>query len=145
MKDENEIELKLKREVNKSLDDYVLVSCNIPKDTHELAVLKELLGKVGITMSASHGSYSDMLSFRIDYETFDKVTSRGAGRKKDITMKNRYKECTVAELKEKLKTMKKSEIIEDLGCPSMTFYRILKNINLDDESDQDMSIWHFTS
>lgn len=129
------------------------LACRIREDSdsmHRLAVLKECLDKVGIEMTAVRyeDEKTDVLSFKIDFETFSKVTQRGAGRKKDYSMSERYKKCTVSELKTKLESMKKCEIIEELGCPKATFYRILKNIaaaevkNLVNGND---SIWYYTS
>lgn len=124
-------------------DDYISVICEISEQNiHELAVLKEYLEKVGIMVNAVRYPGTDILSFSIHKETYEKVVNRNAGRKKDYHMDERYKSCTVAQLDAKMKTMKKQDIINELGCPKMTFYRILKNIDWD---AKDMSIWHFTS
>ena len=85
---------------------------------------------------------TDILSFSIHKETYEKVVNRNAGRKKDYHMNERYQSCTVAQLEEKMKKMKKQDIILELGCPKMTFYRILKNINWE---EKEVSIWKFTS
>lgn len=147
------IELNLQREPDKDNDRNVHIPCHIlvyddREEEHKLAVLKECLSKVGIELTANRGEMCDYLNFRIDFEKFDKITGRNAGRKKDRTMKDRYKPCTVSQLKTKLSQgMKKSEIIQELGCPKPTFYRILKHIdrlNWDWEFLQDCSIWDFT-
>ena len=74
-------------------------------------------------------------------------TTRNAGRKKDFTMNERYKNCTISELKIKLESgMKKSDIIAELGCPRSTFYRILKNIeNINVYKMGEDSIWLYTN
>lgn len=141
------IEIPLVKDEKKALsnyhDDYISVICEISEQNiHELAILKEYLGKVGITVNAVRYPQTDILSFSIQKETYEKVVNRNAGRKKDYNMNKRYKSCTVAQLDEKIKTMKKQDIINELGCPKMTFYRILKNI---DWEAKDMSIWEFTS
>ena len=123
------------------------------EEMNTLAHLAEILSKVGVEIQVKHFSEdlnSNLVSFNVDYETFNKTTNRGAGRKKDHKMSERYKECTVSELKMKLDSgMKKIDIIKELGCPGMTFYRILKKIEEDDifnwEGGQDCSIWLFTS
>ena len=128
------------------------VACSIsnmfPENIHELAILQEYLAKVGISLSVTKHEYTDIMSFVIDFDTFDKVTGRNAGRKKDRTMGKRYKECTVSELKTKLQTMKNCDIIAELECPKITFYRIMKNIKSAENegyiSDND-SIWEYTS
>ena len=146
------IELTLKREPDKDNDRNVHIPCHIygdrEEEVHKLAVLKECLFKVGIELTADRGEVCDYLNFAINFEKFDKITGRNAGRKKDKTMKDRYKPCTVSQLKMKLNQgMKKSEIIQELGCPKPTFYRILKHLdglNWDWEFLQDCSIWEFT-
>ena len=145
---EEEIKLVLERDIDtKSFNDtYSSVVCEIKDDNiHSLAVLKECLSKVGITLEAKRYEHNDILNFKIDFETFNKVTKRGAGRKKDYSMEKKYKKCTVSELKTKLKTMKKCDIIEELECPKATFYRILKNIELDNIAEDEDSIWLYTS
>lgn len=132
-----------KKELSTLNDDYISVICEISEQNiHELAVLKEYLGKVGIMVNAVRYPQTDILSFSINKETYEKVVNRNAGRKKDYHMNERYKSCTVTQLEEKMKIMKKQAIINELGCPKMTFYRILKNI---DWEKKDMSIWEFTS
>lgn len=133
--------------------DHIAIACHIPDDKiHELAILNEHLERVGISIRVTRHDVTDILSFKINNESYKKATCRGAGRKKDHDMAARYKECSVAELKVKLSTMKKSEIIKELGCPKATFYRILKNLKAY-ESDYDNppswiekdSIWIYTS
>jgi len=151
MDDGKEIELKKNQEDRTR--DYASVICKISDDNiHELAVLKEYLEKVGIRMRATRYDITDILFFSIDKEKYDKVVKRGAGRKKDYHLAEKYKECKVSELKEMLKTMKKCEIIKELGCPKRTFYNILKNIEEEEayiayekEQGYDLSIWNFTS
>lgn len=150
MSDFTPIEIELKNGISKFNDGYSSIICRIREEDeesmHKLAVLKDCLNKVGIKMEAVRSDCTDLLTFKIDFDTFEKVTNRGAGRKKDYDMGKKYKECTVGELKEKLKTMKKSEIAEELGCPRMTLYRILKNMESSLSADLDtMSIWFFTS
>lgn len=153
MLESKEIKLVLDGEIKEFKDDYSIVTCKIAdNEIHNLAVLKNCLEKIGITMNAQRYEEWDTLSFKINFETFNKITNRGAGRKKDYSMEKRYKECKVSELKMKLETMKKCDIITELGCPKTTFYRILKNIEedktyIDFEKKMgiDPSIWDFTS
>ena len=128
---------------------WVSISCK-SYDVHELAVLKEALQNVGIELSLSKINNSDILMFSLHH--YKEKTSRNAGRKKDYSMHSKYKECTVSELKMRLLTMKKSEIIKDLGCPKSTFYRILNNLKerecIFDGEDAFMdndSIWLYTN
>ena len=133
--------------------DYITIACSIPDDQiHELAILNEHLERVGISLKVTRYEGTDILGFKINNESYKKATCRGAGRKKDHNMAARYKECSVAELKVKLGTMKKSEIIKELGCPKATFYRILNNLKVDgcnmeniDSLFDDDSIWIYTS
>lgn len=146
-------EIILKKNHERIKRDYASVICSIhDDDTHDLAVLKEYLEKVGISMRATRYDVTDILFFSIDKEKYDKVVKRRAGRKKDYHLAEKYKECKVSELREMLKTMKKCEIIKELGCPKRTFYNILKNIEeaedyiaCENERGYDPSIWDYTS
>lgn len=149
-------EIELKRDENKSIgisrNEYISVPCHISDDAaKELGVLKEYLEKVGIKLSATRhkddtsGFTTDILSFAINNAAYKKAVYRNAGRKMDYHKHERYKPCTVAELKEKLETMNKSEIAEELGCQRGTLYRILKNVDFDDKDEQNYSIWSYTS
>lgn len=141
--------IELKRKAGREDKDYATVICKVVDDhIHDLAVLKEYLDKVGINMSLSRYDTTDILSFSIDNDTYNKMVKRGAGRKKDYTMRERYEECTVSELKTKLETMKRVDIIKELGCPKATFYRILKNIkkynSFANADEANTSIWYYT-
>ena len=117
----------------------------------ELSELAEKLKKAGVSLSItryetteSESGY-DIMQFQVDEEQFLSVTTRHAGRKPDFSAKyDKYKKCTVQQLREKLQTMSKTKIAEELGCPRMTLYRIIKNIEKM-EPDETMSIWHFTT
>ena len=146
-------EVKLVKDENREEEtESVAMTVNHP-DVHELAVLKEKLGAVGVKMSLVMDRGSDhgvlIFGFRDEYV---RNKTRCAGRKKDYKMEQRYKECTVSELKMKLKTMKRCDIIAELGCPKTTFYRIinkLKELECDFENEDslvdDVSIWIYTS
>ena len=146
-------EIKLEKTSEARESNYASIICHISEDgIHELATLKDYLLKVGISMRATRYESADILTFMIDKEKYEKVVKRGAGRKKDYSMEEKYKKCTVSELKKMLETMKKSDIIKELECPKRTFYNILNNIKeaeefLDAEYEQgyDPSIWDYTS
>ena len=87
----------------------------------------------------------DFIVLKVNEEKYQNVKTRHAGRKADFERKyDTYGKCTVAELEEKLKKMKKTEIALDLGCSRMTLYRIIKNIE-ERKPAKDTSIWHYTS
>lgn len=118
---------------------------------NELAALSKQLGKIGISVEVTRkentetGMSYDFVVFKVNEEQYKSVTTRNAGRKADFKRKyESYKKCTVAELKEKLKTTNKSKIAEELGCSRMTLYRILHNIE-ERKPAEDTSIWHYTS
>jgi len=146
-------EIKLDKKPESRISNYTSVTCSISEDSaQELAILKDYLYKVGISVKATRYESTDVLTFIIDKEKYDKVVKRGAGRKKDYKLEEKYKKCTVSELKKMIETMKKSDIIKELGCPKRTFYNILNNIKeaeefLDAEYEQgcDPSIWDYTS
>lgn len=125
--------------------DVMTVFCDgmTGQEQKRLQELSGILDKVGVSLdlSATHGH--KMLSISIDYDTYNRVTGRGAGRKKDPDMADRYRPCTVSKLNKLLNSgKKKSEIIEYLGCPKMTFYRILKNM---EGAPARASIWDYTT
>jgi len=87
----------------------------------------------------------DFIVMKVDEEQYKAALTRKAGRKPDFKKKyDMYGKCTVGELQERLKTMTKSDIARELGCPRMTLYRILKNI-AENHPDSETSIWHYTS
>ena len=117
----------------------------------EVAGISELLDKVGISIqidryedSETLSSY-DMLRFKVSTEQYKKAMTRHAGRKQNFIEKcEKYKACTVGELKEYRNNTTKVKIAEELGCSRMTLYRIIKNIAKYHPEDH-MSIWHYTS
>lgn len=118
---------------------------------NELAAMAERLEKVGFSLEVSRkentetGLTYDFLVLRVNEEQYQSIMTRHAGRKPDFEKKyDSYGKCTVAELKEKLVTMNKSKIAEELGCSRMTLYRILHNIEARNPAG-DTSIWHYTS
>lgn len=121
------------------------------KTLDEMARLADVFERVGISLNIERyentgltSSY-DMLRIKVNEEQYKKVTTRHAGRKQNfIEMHEKYKACTVAELKEYLDTMTKIKIAALLGCSRMTLYRIIKNIEKYEPEDY-MSIWHYTS
>ena len=120
------------------------------KKLDEMSVLAELLSKVGIGLTveryenADTGSEYDMVSFTVNEAQYDTITTRHAGRKSSYSDKYRkYGECTVEELREKLKLLPKTKVAEELGCSRMTLYRILHNI-AEQKPEGYMSIWHYT-
>lgn len=123
------------------------------EDLQSLSLLKEILSKSGATLDVTHNIQRDGTEYNsiYIYMNEDKVavkTTRNAGRKQQLFKNGKYKECTVSELKMKLESgMKKTEIINELGCPKATFYRILKNLGEDIEHEdvQMHSIWIYTT
>ena len=62
-----------KKELSTLNDDYISVIFEISEQNiHELAVLKEYLGKVGIMVNAVRYPQTDILSFSIHKETYEK-------------------------------------------------------------------------
>jgi DNA invertase Pin-like site-specific DNA recombinase len=121
------------------------------KSLNELAALSELLQKVGFSLETTRkgnpslGLEYDYITIKLDKEKYNEVVTRHAGRKADFEEKyDKYGKCTVAELKEMLMTMSKTNIAQELGCSRMTLYRILKNIEERNPAG-DTSIWHYTS
>ena len=129
--------------------------CCPNNDLHELAVLKEKLEAVGVGFRVGKTKNgSNMLVFDFEDVNCKVNRTRNAGRKPE-KMDEKYNDCTVYGLKEMLKTMKKVDIIKELGCPKSTFYRVLKNIeaknidiygplDVDLECDRN-SIWEYTN
>lgn len=79
-------------------DDCISVICEISEQNiHELAILKEYLEKVGIMVNAVRYLGTDILSFSIHKETYEKVVNRNAGRKKEP--KDKEKEAFILEFK----------------------------------------------
>ena len=118
---------------------------------NELAMISDLLNKVGISLEISRKTNSetklnyDFVVLKVNEEKYHAAITRHAGRKSDFERKyDAYGKCTVADLEEKLKTMKKTEIARELGCSRMTLYRIINNIS-ERNPAKDTSIWHYTS
>lgn len=119
---------------------------------NELALIAELLERVGVTLQISRkngenasGLSYDFISLKINEDKYQAVLKRHAGRKANFIEKyEKYGKCTVSELQEKLKTMKKTKIAQELGCSRMTLYRIINNIS-ERTPDGTTSIWHYTS
>jgi len=94
---------------------------------------------------AALACFDHFIALKINEDKYRSVMSRHAGRKADFDRKyDMYGKCTVAELEEKLLTMKKTEIAGELGCSRMTLYRIINNI-AERNPAKDTSIWHYTS
>ena len=121
---------------------------------NELALLQALLKKVGIELCAFEYAESDtlLLTFRIDLTTYNRKTTRKAGRKISYNkvQERGYSPCTIGELRERLKAKpQKTTLAAELGCPRITLYRIIKNLDAEDwyEGDdylQTRSIWNYT-
>jgi len=140
-------EKKSKGEGYVSLPSYPLSESKLD----DLAYLSALLEKAGISLSvdrhtdAERGPDYDIITLAVHTERYNKVITRHAGRKPNFEEKyNKYRECTVTELKEKLTKQSKTRIAEELGCSRMTLYRILKNVEKL-SADGEVSIWHYTS
>lgn len=138
---------------NKNFNGIVSFTAQPLNDTslEELSVMTELLKKVGVSLEMTRksnvglGLTYDSVTIRLDKEKYNEVLTRHAGRKADFEGKyDMYGKCTVAELKDRLKTSSKTKIAQELGCSRMTLYRILKNIELRNPAG-DTSIWHYTS
>jgi len=118
---------------------------------NELAMISEMLDRVGITLEVTRKKNGetevayDFIVLKVNEEKYHTVKTRHAGRKADFENKfDKYGKCTVEELSNKLQTMSKTQISQELGCSRMTLYRVLKNIELRNPSG-DTSIWHYTS
>lgn len=115
------------------------------KNLDELASMAEMLEKVGINLEINRKTGYDFVVLKVNEEKYRAATTRHAGRKADFEGKyDAYGKCTVAELKEKIKSSSKTQIAQELGCSRMTLYRILKNIEQRNPAG-DTSIWHYTS
>lgn len=152
-----ETKIDLKKQYNsleqKKLNGWVSFTAHslTEQSLNELAAMAEQLEKVGVSLEISRkentetGVSYDFVVLKVNEERYQSVITRHAGRKADFDRKyDTYGKCTVAELQEKLKTMKKTDIAKELGCPRMTLYRILRNIS-ENNPDADTSIWHYTS
>ena len=133
------------------IESYFRIPCSVDKNSlTSIGKLKAFIEPVGIKMQViqeedDDGVLQGYMRFSVDVRKYRRMTNRGAGRSCSRTMVKKYKRCKVSELKVKLQTMKKSEIIAELGCPKSTFYRILKNINLNSSQYDKRQIWDFTS
>lgn len=117
----------------------------------ELALIADMLEKVGVSVEVSQrnreetGVGYNFIVLKLNEDKYRSVMSRHAGRKADFERKyDAYGKCTVEELEEKLRIMKKSDIAKELGCSRMTLYRIINNIS-ERNPAKDTSIWHYTS
>lgn len=155
MSTEQKIDLKqrLKNTDTKLLNGLVSFTAGelSENNLNELALISELLDRVGISLEVTRKINKetkfayDFIVLKVNEEKYQSVKTRHAGRKADFERKyDAYGKCTVDELKEKLKTRKKTEIAAELGCSRMTLYRIIRNIN-EREPAGDTSIWHYTS
>ena len=155
MKTEQKIDLKerFSKINNNSLDGLVSFTSGelSEKGLNELAAIAAMLDEVGICLEITRKSNEetgvnyDFVVIKVNEERYQSVKTRHAGRKPDFNKKyDIYGKCTVEELEEKLKTMKKTEIAGELGCSRMTLYRIIKNIS-ERKPAGDISIWHYTS
>jgi len=121
------------------------------KTLGELADLSAMLRTVGITLridryeDTDYRSGYDIVTFRINEEKYQRITNRNAGRKPNFIAKyEKYRPCTVLELRSMLETKTKTETARILGCSRMTLYRILKNLK-ELKPEEDRSVWHYTS
>lgn len=153
MQESKKVDLKKWLENAESRPLNGLVSFTIPtlsdEMLEELSVISEMLDKTGISVELTRhegeGMEYDFLVLKVDKERYHTVMTRHAGRKADFNEKyDKYKDCSVAELREKLKAMSKTKIAEELGCSRMTLYRIIKNTE-ERQPLEDTSIWHYTS
>lgn len=155
MSTDQKIDLKKRlSEINtKSLNGWVSFTAGELSENSldELAVLAEMLEKVGISVEISKkcreetGLLYDFIVLKVNEDKYRSAMGRHAGRKADFNKKyDTYGKCTVAELEEKLRTMKKTEIAKELGCSRMTLYRIINNIS-ERNPAKDISVWHYTS
>ncbi len=153
MKEEKQIDLKNRIVDKTNLNGWVSLTAHAlsEKSLDELAVISGRLERMGISLEISRKENPDMglnydfIVLKINEEQYKKETTRHAGRKADFNEKyDKYGKCTVGELKEKLQTMSKTKIAEELGCSRMTLYRILKHIE-ELSPEETTSIWHYTS
>jgi len=152
---ENKCSIKLKNRITENYHPEGFLSFTAQtlndKNLDELAAFANLMERVGISVDITRnqnpetGLSYDFIVMKVDEEQYKAALTRKAGRKPDFNKKyDMYGKCTVGELQEKLKTMTKSDIARELGCPRMTLYRILKNI-AENHPDPETSIWHYTS
>ena len=138
---------------NKDFNGLISFTAQPLTDTslEELNTMSELLKKVGVSLETTRkqnvglGLEYDYITIKLDKEKYNEAVTRHAGRKADFEeIYDKYGKCTVGELLNKLQSMSKSKIAQELGCSRMTLYRILKNIEVRKPS-KDTSIWHYTS
>ena len=153
MDNKKAIDLKSRIEDNYHAEGLISITAQTLSDKNldELAALSKLMERVGVSVEVNRnknpetGLSYDFIVMKVNKEQYRNAVTRKAGRKPDFDKKyDRYGKCTVRELQEKLKTMTKSDIAKELGCPRMTLYRILRNIS-ENKPDPDTSIWHYTS
>lgn len=155
MKTERKIDLKERlSKVNKNaLNGLVFITAGELNENSldELAAIADMLDTVGVSLEISRKENTDtklsydFIMLKVNEEKYHAAKTRHAGRKADFDRKyDAYGKCTVAELEEKLLSMKKTEIARELGCSRMTLYRIINNIS-DRKPAGDTSIWHYTS
>jgi len=127
------------------------IESTLYEDTiQDLAYLNSMLKEVGVELELKNikrDNYEhNIMSIRFNSDTYISKTTRHAGRPVDANKHGNYRECSVMELQEMLKTMKHDEIIKELRCPRATFYRILRTLReLDDWEGNTSSIWYYTS
>jgi len=152
---ENKTSINLKNRINENYHPEGFISLTAQtlneKNLDELAALAKLMERVGISVEINRnqnletGLSYDFIVLKVNEEEYRNALTRNAGRKPDFNKKyDMYGKCTVGELQKKLKTMTKSDIAKELGCPRMTLYRILHNIS-ENKPDSETSIWHYTS
>lgn len=155
MKTDQKIDLKkrLSEADERTLNGMVSFTAGVlsERNLNELAVIADKLEKVGVSVEITRKQNGesnlnyDFIAIKVNEEKYQEAKTRHAGRKADFERKyDTYGKCTVAELEEKLITMKKTEIAKELGCSRMTLYRIINNIS-ERKPTKDMSIWHYTS
>ena len=129
---------------------YLTIDSISEDERNVLAHILKRLKPYGFNMSIHHrvtgvGFSTNVMCLSLDTDLYTKRAKRNAGRKKDALLNEKYTPCTVSELKEKLDTMKQTQIIAELGCPRCMFYRVLRNLRQLEQWDNNTdSIWWYT-
>ena len=117
-------------------------------DQKGIKALDTILTAAGLYMNVTPGTKETIVGFGVHENKFKAKIKRGRKKK----CEKNHAACTVGELKSKMKDMKDFEVMEAIGCPKSTFYRIKKMLkamgcdmkNADPRFDN-KSIWDYTS
>ena len=108
-----------------------ILTCNqiTDKELSSLQQINDILQEYGLSIENVDTKNATGIYISLDQNKLAAKTRRNAGRKHNQDdFETKYTPCTVEELRELLKTTKKTELAEMLKCPRMTLYRVIKNI-----------------